>query len=176
MQQAGLVPLEDYHLYKTDDNYDLSDVTYFKDVNNLLHSYLGTWVGNYDNKTLVLEIIKQENILNARISYDKLLVKYKITDSDGHELANTLPFFNSYRFHMTGKFFNSDNSLYFVSYEGFEIECNQKGTALLELIDSNTMSLWVDAARDLVLGDCPDGNIHILPTAEANAVILTKQN
>ncbi len=91
-------------------------------------------------------------------------------------MVNTLNMFDSYRYHMTGKFFSSDTSIYLVSYEGFNVDCNQKGTALLELIDSNTMSLWVIAGRDIVLGDCPDGNIHILPTEEANAVVLSKQN
>ncbi|MBS3737741.1 MAG: hypothetical protein KGY51_01940 [Psychroflexus sp.] len=176
IQQAGIVPLEEYYTYKTQDNLKLSDVTYFKDINNLLDPYVGVWAGSYDNKTLNLEISKQENILNAFISYDKLLIKYKITDSNGQDLVNTLNMFDSYRYHMTGKFFNSDASIYLVSYEGLEHECNQKGTVLLELLDSNTMTLWVIGDRDLVLGDCPDGNIHILPTEEANAVVLNKQN
>ncbi len=36
IQHAGIVPLENYYAYKTQDNLKLSDVTYFKDVNNLL--------------------------------------------------------------------------------------------------------------------------------------------
>ncbi|MBS3737739.1 MAG: hypothetical protein KGY51_01930 [Psychroflexus sp.] len=176
IQQAGVVPLEEYYNYKTDDNLKLSDVNYFKDINNLLDPYVGVWAGNYDGKTLTLHISIQEDVFGVRISFDKLLIKYKITDSNGQDLVNTLNMFDTYRYHMRGKFFNSDASIYLVSYEGLEHECNQKGTVLLELLDSNTMTLWVIGDRDLVLGDCPDGNIHILPTEEANAVVLNKQN
>ncbi|MBZ9652200.1 hypothetical protein LB454_09245 [Psychroflexus sp. CCL10W] len=54
IQQAGIVPLEDYVKYKTYDNLNIQDVTYFKDINNHLDKYVGTWTGTYDNNTLTL--------------------------------------------------------------------------------------------------------------------------
>ncbi|MBS3737740.1 MAG: hypothetical protein KGY51_01935 [Psychroflexus sp.] len=178
IQDASIKPLESYYLYPNNDNFNIQDGFYFKDVNYLLEPYVGTWVGNYDNKTLHLEISIQYDIKSpARdVSFDKLLIKYKITNSNGQDLINTLNMFDSYRYHINGKYFSDSPLKYYANYTGYEHECNQTGTAVLELQDNNTMTLWVIGDRGLVLGDCPDGNIHILPTEGANAVVLNKQN
>ncbi len=176
IQDASIKPLESYYLYPNNDNFNIQDGFYFKDVNNLLDPYVGVWIGNYDGKTLKLDISIQEKVFGVRIYFDKLLIKYKITDSNGQDLVNTLNMFDSYKYHMNGNFFSDSPLKYYADYTGYEYECNQTGTTVIELIDNNTMSLWVIGDRDIVLGNCPDGNIHILPTEEANAVVLSKQN
>lgn len=76
-QQASIVPLEQYYNYKTDDNLKLRDVNYFKDVNNHLDKFVGTWIGGYDNNTLTLEISILEQVEGLGIAFDELLIKYK---------------------------------------------------------------------------------------------------
>ena len=176
LQLTGVVPLEQYYNYRTDANLDMSDVSYFKDVNNHLDKFVGTWIGNYDNNTLELEITILENQLNRWISYDKLLIKYKITDSNGNEIVNTLNMFDDYKYHIRGKHFASDTSVYTAFYQGFDLDCNQKGYAILKVIDSTTIDFWIAPINDSIIEPgCPTGNIHIMPTSLETAVTLTKQ-
>jgi hypothetical protein len=177
IKPAGLVPLEEYSNYKTDNNLKLSDVSYFKDVNNHLDKYVGTWIGGYDSNTLELEISILENQMNYRISYDKLLIKYKITDPNGNEIVNTIPFFDSYKYHISGKYFPDDNTSYYIaSYIGYESACNQKGRAIMHTVNSNTLTFWILPDNDMIGPECPLDNIHILPTTLETLVTLTKQN
>ena len=175
LQIAGVEPLESYHNYRVDDNLDLSDVNYFKDVNNHLGKFVGTWTGTFDNKTLELQISIIENVKGVRISFDKLLIKYKLTDSNGNEIFNTLPYFDDYNLHMRGRYFGNTTNLYFAFYAGEEWECNQKGTAFINFINTNTITLWILPDSDMIGEDCPSGNVHILPTTKATRVTLTKQ-
>ncbi len=174
-QIAGVVPLEEYYNYKTDDNLKLSDVNYFKDVNNHLDKFVGTWTGSYDNKTLRLNISILEQKVGYRIAYDELLIKYKIEEDNGNILINTLDMFDDYRDHMDGKFFGETTTRYYASYAGLQAQCNQKGTAFIDYINSNTLTFWILPDSDLIMDDCPLGNIHILPTTKATEVTLTKQ-
>ena len=175
LQLTGVVPLEEYYNYKTDDNLHLSDVSYFKDVNNHLDKFVGTWLGTFDNKTLELQISILENVYGVRLSFDKLLIKYKITDINGNEIVNTLPLFDEYKYHMNGKYFASNTSVYQALYIGYEVECNQKGYAMLKFIDPTTIDFWIAPMNDMIGEGCPTGNIHIMPTEESSAVTLTKQ-
>ena len=150
-----------------------NDLDYFKDVNNLLDPYLGTWEGDYNGKTLKLEITKfKDNYL--AISVDALHIKYEITE--GNEVLSTtfnLP--NSSEKQIKGSFFNSDMSFYIAYYIGFLEDCNQKGRVIIELLENGSMSFWVYPAHDLVLVDCPQESIHIMPIDKNNPAILTKQ-
>ncbi len=175
-QQQGVVPLEQYYNYKTDDNLKLSDVNYFKDVNNHLDKFVGRWVGSYDNNTLTLEITILEQQIGYRIAYDELLIKYKIEDDSGNEIVNTLPYPVFYKYHISGKFFGDTTSVYTANYYGYEVECNQKGYAILKFINSNTMEFWIAPSNDMIGPGCPMGNIHIMPTKLEDAVVMTKQN
>jgi len=176
IQQAGVVPLEEYYAYKTQDNLKLSDVTYFKDINNHLDKFVGSWVGTYDNNTLELHISILENQMGVRLAFDKLSIKYKITDANGNELVNTLNMFDSYNYHMSGLFFADTTSVYQANYIGMEVECNQKGYAILRMLNNNTINFWIIPSNDMIGPGCPTGNIHIMPTDKDNAVTLTKQN
>ena len=66
---------------------------YIKDINGTFNKYVGTWKGTYDNKTyeiIVTKITRSRNIINIRIvKFDALLIRYKITDSNGTVLVDT---------------------------------------------------------------------------------------
>lgn len=178
LETNGVVPLENYYLYRTDDNLKYSDVSYFKDINNHLDKYEGIWLGNYDDKTLELHISQLENvdIYGFGLAFDELLIKYKITDtSSGNEVINTLTYFDDYRYHMKGKYFTNSTTQYLAKYIGLLVDCNQAGTVLIDYINHNTITFWILPDSDLIGGDCPDGNIHIMPTTKATQVTLTKQ-
>lgn len=167
------IPLELHEHYVTNSN--IQDGMYFKDINNILNSYFGEWTGQYDDKVLEL------NISSYKYSYpgvfmDVLLIKYKIEKNNVVELANTLNYWDNYSKHMFGFEFINQFDLYKAWYEGELSDCNQKGWAMIEQIDSQTIKLWIKPYNMIIDNSCPDGNIHILPTDEANAVVLIKQN
>jgi len=176
LQIAGVEPLENYHNFRTQEDLSLADVNYFKDVNNHLDKFVGNWSGIFDNKTLELQISIMENVKGVRISFDKLLIKYKLSDNNGNEIINTLPYFDDYKFHMRGRFFGDNTNLYFAHYKGEEWKCNQKGTAWINFIDSNTITLWTLPDSDVIYSsDCNTGDIYILPITKDTRVTLTKQ-
>jgi hypothetical protein len=175
-QQTGVVPLEEYYNYKTDDNLKHSDVTYFKDINNHLDKFVGTWTGSYDNKTLTLKISILNQKVGYRIAYDELLIKYKIEENNTNVLINTLDMFDEYQYHINGKFFGETTTRYYANYTGLEWECNQTGTAFIDYINSSTSTFWILPDSDMIGPECPLANIHILPTTKATEVTLTKQN
>jgi len=175
IQNANVVPLESYQNYKMDNNLQFQKGMYFKDINNLLDPYLGNWVGSFDNKTLEMQISILENDIGPNIALDRIQIKYRLTDSNGEDLVNTLNYFDNYRFHIYGKYFSVNNDSYLLRYAGYEVDCNQKGLGFLTMINQTTMTFYIAPEGDLIMGNCPDGNIHILPTSEATAVTLTKQ-
>ncbi len=176
IQQAGIVPLETYHMYPNNDNYNIQDGMYFKDINNHLDKFVGIWSGFYDNKTLTLDISILEDKFGVRISFDELLIKYKIEDDNGNVLVNTLAMFDDYKDHIDGKFFGETTTRYYANYAGLQANCNQKGTVFLDFVNSTIITLWVLPDSDIIGPDCPDGNIHILPTTKTAEVTLTKQS
>lgn len=175
IQDVNIVPLESYQNYKTDDNLQFQKGMYFKDVNNLLVPYVGSWLGSYDNKTIEMQISILENVVGPNIALDKLQIKYRITDNNGQDIVNTLNYFDEFRFHIYGKYFGKNNNYYLLRYIGYEVDCNQSGLGLLNLINSNTLKFYIAPHSDIIGAGCPDGNIHILPIEKESAVTLTKQ-
>jgi hypothetical protein len=177
IQQAGVVPLEDYHLYNAEDpSLKINDGLYFKDVNNHLNKFAGSWQGEYEDKTLILEVSILENVESLAIYFDELLIKYKITDVNGNEVVNTIQYFDDYKYHISGNYFPDNTAYYIASYVGYEYMCNQKGRAIMHIVNSNTMTFWILPDNDMIGPECPMGNIHILPTTLETLVTLAKQN
>lgn len=63
---------------------------YYKDLNNDLNPYLGTWKGTFENKTFIITFSKYKDF-NSLYEYyeDRLAGKYKMLDSNGNELYST---------------------------------------------------------------------------------------
>jgi hypothetical protein len=76
---------------------------------------------------------------------------------------------------MSGKFFADTTSVYLANYYGEQVKCNQKGYAIFDFINSNTINFWIAPSNDMIGPECPTGNIHIMPTTMETAVTLTKQ-
>ncbi len=81
------------------------------------------------------------------------------------------------RSHIVGMHFvDYDYTLYKSSYKGEQADCNQTGWVMMEKIDENSFKLWVEPSVEILPYGCPEGDLHILPTSEEEAVIMTKQN
>ncbi|MEY8849927.1 DUF6705 family protein [Psychroserpens sp. XS_ASV72] len=66
------------------------DGAYYKDLDNELDKYVGTWVHQNGNTELVLSFIKKEQTFNGSWYKDSLLGEYKYIEN-GTEIMNFLP-------------------------------------------------------------------------------------
>lgn len=153
----------------------VQDGDYFKDVNNLLEPFTGVWTGNYDNNVLEIEINKLEHQYLLGMYEDKLIIHYKITNAAGEVLINTFNDAPKMKRYMKGIGFADETNTYIASYVGELVNCNQKGRAVLKMLENGQMRFWIIPDHDIIDNDCPKGNIHIMPTSHDTAVILTKQ-
>jgi hypothetical protein len=171
--KAQVIAVEDFENH----NQDLEDGAYIKDINNVLDKYVGTWTGTYSSKNYEFTIIKfTENNTNGSLNYkvDLLLMKYKITDSTGTELVNTLGFSNDNMFVIRGDYVTS-NDTYVLSYQGLDTECGQNGTIYISISNaaSDVMKLGFLVDGEMGLDCTAGGTIQILPTT--SGLELTKQ-
>lgn len=74
-------------------SYNATDGTYFKDLNNELDKFIGTWKFIDANDELIIEIEKKEQVPISNKYRDYLVGEYKYV-KDGEELVNTLPNLN----------------------------------------------------------------------------------
>lgn len=75
-------------------DYSASESSYFKDLNNELNPYIGTWKSNFQGKSITLIITKELERpyieWNKNFYADVLIIRYTIKDSNGNELQTTL--------------------------------------------------------------------------------------
>jgi hypothetical protein len=76
--------------YDENDNLELTDGCYLKDVENKYNPFIGTWV--WEEGTARLEIVfeKIEMVFDGDYYEDMLVGKYKFTNSNGEEKHNSL--------------------------------------------------------------------------------------
>lgn len=78
-----IIPLEEAWEYLENNRGNTAKHKYYKDVNNILDKYEGTWEGAYNNKKFTFEITKEEGVKytsTSLTSRDNLLIQYKVTD------------------------------------------------------------------------------------------------
>ncbi|WEK69140.1 MAG: hypothetical protein P0Y62_14970 [Candidatus Chryseobacterium colombiense] len=64
--------------------------TYYKDLNNELSPYIGTWKGTFNNQNFIITFSKYKNYNSTGNYYkDRLAGKYKMLDSNNNELYST---------------------------------------------------------------------------------------
>lgn len=64
--------------------------TYYKDLNNDLEPYIGTWKGTFDNKTFTISFSKYKDYNSMGNYYkDRLIGRYKMLDANGNLLYST---------------------------------------------------------------------------------------
>ncbi len=168
--KAQIIPLEEYVNY-SDNEIEVPDGTYFKDVNNLLDKFVGTWTGVYDNKNY--EFIITERTIQSEItflSYDELLMHHKITDASGTIIDDTTQLPDDSLYVIDGVNLTQTGS-YILNYMGQHLECGQTGEVYISVSNSNPAEMWffLHPAREKY-SDCTVA--QVLPT---DTMILTKQ-
>lgn len=86
--KAQIIPIESKKNYIGTGISLPDNVTYIKDVNNILDRYVGIWKGDYDGKNYQLIITKYINTYNG-IMEDCLLMRYLITGVNGAIIEDT---------------------------------------------------------------------------------------
>lgn len=166
--QEVIMSLDTFTTYAADEDSSIpDDVTYIKDVNNLLTPFVGTFSGTHGNKVITFEITSYTH--QGRILRDRLNIKYKIEDVNGTIIVQTMNIPNNSH-DIKGLCFTVDGS-YMAVYVGFD-GCAQAGTFYLNLYDTtmqptttpNQLHLYLDQARELLTTDeCPNGTTHVFP-------------
>ncbi len=169
--KAQIIAVEDFPDY----NKDLEDGAYIKDINNVLDKYTGTWAG-HQNDTIYQFVVDKYTDIDERLKYthDRLIIKYKITNSDGEVIEDTTNLPDESTLVMFGRYLSKQGQ-YVLYYQGSNSDCGQNGDVFLSVLDRNSnkmnLSLSVDGE---VWFDCTTGPAEqVLPTGKG--IILTKQ-
>ena len=103
---------------------------YYKDVNNHLDKFTGTWLGAYNGNNFELLIEEYSTSYNGN-RRDKLRLKYRITDASGNTLVETFSQPRHSAYIMTGKYLDQSGLSYVLSYTGLRSDCGQTGTVFI---------------------------------------------
>ena len=135
--KAQIIAVEDYKAYTQ----ELEEGAYIKDINNVLDKFVGTWKGTYNNKNYEFIITKNTENFKYRpsIREDLLLMRYKITESSGSVIEDTLSLPNDSSFVMQNGYVAQTGS-YVFSYIGREVACGQNGSTFMKILN-NTNNL-----------------------------------
>nr|WP_315240060.1 DUF6705 family protein [uncultured Flavobacterium sp.] len=151
---------------------------YIKDINGTFNKYVGTWKGTDDNKTyevIVTKTTRSRNIMNVRIvKYDALLVRYKITDSNGVVLVDTRSFADDNPYVIKGLVFTEAGS-YKLSFRGTDNNLINDGDILIRIYDGK-MSFFFSPEPKVILGNPPNyfpNKPYTFPREKS--ILLTKQ-
>jgi len=169
--KAQIIPVED-HINYMDNEIEIPDGAYVKDVNNLLVKFIGTWKGNFNNKNHEFRIIKHTtNFLG--ILKDELLMRYKITDSNGATIEDTTKLTDDNIYVIKGDYLDKNKSTYVLSYIGKEYNCGQNGNVFIEVSTNDLDNMKFFLVPDGEIIDCPYSEVsQVLPIA---LIILCKQ-
>ncbi len=169
-----IMPLEEVKNYINSENGIPKNITYIKDVNNVLDKYVGTWKGTYNNRNYEFRILKITN-KPGRITEDRLLMRYVISDSNGTIVEDTRALPDTSSYVIKGDYL--DGSFYELYYIGKESLCGQIGSIIIDIQPNSNNKvmrmLFLPQQEILSLTDCPNGSAtQIMPL---NNLILTKQ-
>ncbi|OSY87101.1 hypothetical protein WH52_13155 [Tenacibaculum holothuriorum] len=166
--KAQIIAVENFEDYPN----ELPDGAYIKDVNNVLGKYVGTWKGTYNNKNYDFKIVKYtENNIDLKYKEDMLLIRYKITDSSGTELANTLSLPNSSPYIIFGRYLAKSGG-YVLNYQGLNAKCGQNGRIYISTYGANDTKLQLLLmVSGEIYDECTTGAVpQIMPTTSMELI------
>lgn len=168
LNSYNIIPIENEITYRNNET-EVPEATYWKDVNNLLDKFVGTWIGTFNGVSYQFLVSKYTYNSTIRVlSRDKLRIKYLITDSDGNIIANTLISGSG----ISGDYIDINGKTYHLNYIGENFMCGQNGVISITTINNDTQIRFVYAKTDQITSDCTTGLAEqILPPY----ITLTKQ-
>jgi hypothetical protein len=170
--QTPIVPLNSNHLLHN------SNGDYHKDTQNWLADFEGTWMGNFDGKSITIVLQKFTNHLftypNGSFCYkDVISGKFQITNSNGIVLVPFTPL-NDF---VSTKLLSTDcnDSRLILAYIDL-FRCDVNGSVILKKsqTNSNQLNYFYDPEGFISISGCPFNatDIQQLPI---NTLVLTKQ-
>lgn len=153
---------EDYSHYKN--QIEVPDGTYFKDLNGVFDKYLGVWHGSKDLLNYELSISKiTDTFLN--VTTDRLIIKYKVIDSPGNVLINTMNNQDDDLLVIRGNYLLENGETYTLDYNGVEMNCGQSGIIFITVVDNgNKLLMDYIIEGDFDSSSCPNGEAEqIIP-------------
>lgn len=158
---------------------DVPENSYYKDTNNELQYYEGTWKGNWNNKIIYITFKKVDYIYISSIKEyrDMLIARFKVTDNNGLILFdNTNLSDNEVKIKGT-RFRKSDDKYGFI-YLDWDL-CERSGNIYINFTDATKTQLqWkYSQSENWISSDCWYYNTPIdqRPQPLPNNIILTKQ-
>ncbi|MFC4687018.1 DUF6705 family protein [Epilithonimonas pallida] len=164
--------------------YDAPTNTYFKDLNNELDPYVGTWKATFQGKTITLVVTKELKrpyaILGKNFLKDIIIIRYEVKDSNANILQTTLPeaYLAGDRVRnlimSLGTNLNSNNELNLV-YAGGNCSVGL-GEIIIKMINSTQFS-WNYSPGTTVRNDidCPPNQDYNIYLPETENLVFTKQ-
>lgn len=173
-KSQSILPLENLVNYINTDTGIPSQITYVKDINNILDKYVGNWKGNSSDKSYFFQIekiVEQSEVTGIR--YDMLVIKYKITSVKlGEVIVDNLNFPNNHFSVMSGWYLSKSGTNYVLIYQGFDYLCGDRGDVYIS-IGQNLNSLQVTFRPKGKFATCTKKNVpQIMPLEQ---IYLTKQ-
>lgn len=155
MKAQKIEPLEKkYNYIRT----NLNESIYFKDINNVLGKFVGTWKGTYGDKKYEFRIVKYISTFKNK-KEDKLIVRYVITDLNGNIIDNTTSLPDSSTFVAKGRYYVNEG--YYLIHKARGGNCAQGGQMLLYVDESNKNAIKLDVIYRNEMGfvdstECPN--------------------
>lgn len=172
--KAQVLPVENVINYINSKDGIPKNITHITDVNHLLDKFIGTWKGTYDGKNYEFRIFKI-TAKPGRITEEKLVMRYLITNSNGTVIEDTRTLPDSSPYVIKGDYL--DTTTYTLIYTGKNSKCGMSGTIFIDFLkgSNNTKMNLLLVSESMIISQtsCPNGAAkQIMPTA--SAITLTK--
>ncbi|MCD9856308.1 hypothetical protein LUD75_16410 [Epilithonimonas sp. JDS] len=163
---------------------DMPENSYFKDFNNELDPYIGTWKASFNGKLITLNINKELertfSLLGKYYLTDQLIVRYEVRDSSGTviqtSLSNTYPAGGSVKYLIISTSINirGNNEVNFAYAGG---NCGVGGGEISLKQISSTQFYWSYYPGVTTLNDitCPPNLDYHIYLPETENLVFTKQ-
>lgn len=165
MVLENIIPIEQ-QVFDKNNEIEVIENTYYKDVNDLFNKYVGVWTGNHLGNHFIFNVSKiTYNSSRRSFKVDKLIIKYKITDSSGNILANTLDVSDNDLSVITGDYLDENGETYHLDYMGENFVCGQNGYILIAVVDGGLKMNFSYSIRGETTSACTTGPAQqILPS------------
>lgn len=167
--KAQIIPIEEHKNYLNNE-IEIPDGAYIKDVNHLLDKFVGVWKGTYNNKNYEFRITQFTDSFLG-ISVDELLMRYKITSLNGTIIEDTTTLPNDAVHVIEGDYLDKSKFTYVLNYIGKNSKCGQHGDVFISVygVNNTKMQLFLHVYGETV--DCITGDTEqILPLDQMDLV------
>lgn len=148
-----------------DANYSsASNGTYFKDLNNEMEKFVGTWLYNINGISFTLTLQKKESVFNGKHYEDILIGEYKYV-SNGTEVVNTLPNINN------------PNPVKHKVFGNYVLPCNGCNNRKFNLMFEDSQRSYLNASITLnyLINSNPE-QIKVILIAEDSSLLPTENS